>query len=138
PREWPLRPEAEVWQAGWWGRLDQILVGDRVWVWFQTDRANQLGAVSLVADELSQQDLYTPLSVAAVNATGRDQGTLALKSVMGSKPTIRIVTLAKAEVYRGNVKAPRDSLEVGETIYVQTTGEDARLILDPAAFAKRR
>src|SRR5262249_46652712 len=58
PKEWPLRPGAEVWHAGWWGRLDQFTAGDRVWVWFETDRDKHPLAVSLLADELSEQDLY--------------------------------------------------------------------------------
>jgi hypothetical protein len=27
PKEWPVRPGAEVWHAGWWGRLDQFTLG---------------------------------------------------------------------------------------------------------------
>src|SRR5262249_27750416 len=51
PRVWGLRPGAEVWHTGWWGRLDQFAVGDRVWVWFETDGGKQPLAVSLLADE---------------------------------------------------------------------------------------
>jgi hypothetical protein len=61
-----------------------------------------------------------------------------LKSVQQGKATERTVKLAKAEVYRGNLRAARDSLTVNEKVYVQTAGEDARLILDPAAFERRR
>jgi hypothetical protein len=136
--EWPLRPDAEVWHAGWWGRSDQFTVGDRVWVWFEMDRAKKPVAVSFLADELSEQDLYAPVRVKAVNMPGQDQGTLTLETVREKKPTERIVKLAKAEVYRGDIKATHDSLKVGETVHVQTTGDDARLILDPAAFEKRR
>src|SRR5690349_4776069 len=38
---WPLTPDAEVKLCGWWARLDQFTPGDRVWVWFQTDRKKQ-------------------------------------------------------------------------------------------------
>src|SRR6516162_6733130 len=31
PREWPLDPDAELKLNGWWGRLDQFPIGDRVW-----------------------------------------------------------------------------------------------------------
>jgi hypothetical protein len=134
PKAWPLGPGAEVWHAGWWGRLDQFTVGDRVWVWFETDRARQPQAVSLLADELSEQDLYGPVKVKALNASG----TVTLETVRGGKPTARTVKLANAEVFRGDVKAGHDSLKVGEPVHVQTTGADARLILDPAAFEKRR
>jgi hypothetical protein len=133
PREWPVNPSAEVWSAGWWGRLDQFPVGDRVWVWFETDRARQPLAVSLLADELSEQDFYAPVKVKAV-----DGGALTLETVRHGKPAVRTVQLAKAEFYRGDARASLDGLKVGEAIHVQTTGEDARLILDSAAFEKRR
>src|SRR5579883_547124 len=35
-KEWTVAADAEVKVAGWWGRLDQLTRGDRVWVWFQT------------------------------------------------------------------------------------------------------
>jgi hypothetical protein len=137
-KEWPLRPDAEVWRAGWWGRLNELTVGERVWVWFDTDRDKQPVAVSLIADELSEQDLYGPVKVKAVDVPDRGQVTVTLETVRGGKPAVRKVKAANAELYRGDAKAAHDSLQVGETVHVQTTGEDARLILDLAAFGKRR
>ena len=32
-KAWPLAEDAEVKVAGWWGRLDQLTPGERVWVW---------------------------------------------------------------------------------------------------------
>src|SRR5262249_49028703 len=40
-KTWDLMPDAEVKVAGWWGRLEQFKSGDRVWIWFQTDRQRQ-------------------------------------------------------------------------------------------------
>src|SRR5258707_10408021 len=37
PKVWPVVPDAEIKIAGWWGRLDQFTLGDRVWLWFKTD-----------------------------------------------------------------------------------------------------
>jgi hypothetical protein len=138
PKEWPLRPGAEIWHAGWWGRLDQFTVGDRVWVWFETDSTKQPLAVSLLADELSEQDLYAPVKVKAVHAAGPDRGTVTLETLRGGQPTERTVAMTGAEVYRGGAKASPESLKVGEPAHVQTTGAAARLILDPAAFEERR
>src|SRR5262249_10958056 len=108
PRQWPLRPDAEVWHAGWWGRPDQFTVGDRVWVWFDTDRAKQPVAVSLLADELSEKDLYAPVKVKAVDLPGSGQGTVTLETLRGGKPSMRTIKLASAEIYRGDMKAPHD------------------------------
>jgi hypothetical protein len=58
PRSWPLTPDAEIKIAGWWGRLDQLHVGDRVWLWFKTDRKKQPAAVCMLADALSEQDIH--------------------------------------------------------------------------------
>src|SRR5215510_11218448 len=56
-KAWPVIPDAEIKLAGWWGRLEQFKVGERVWVWFKTDRAKQPVAVAMIADELSEQDM---------------------------------------------------------------------------------
>ncbi len=54
---WPVTPDAEIKCAGWWGRLEQLAVGDRVWVWFKNDRSKHAVAVAMLADELSEQDI---------------------------------------------------------------------------------
>ena len=41
PKVWLLVPDAEIKRAGWWARLDQLQINDRVWVWFETDRHQQ-------------------------------------------------------------------------------------------------
>src|SRR5262245_49741147 len=41
PTTWNLNLEAELKIHGWWGRLDQFKLGDRVWVWFDLDRKQQ-------------------------------------------------------------------------------------------------
>lgn len=138
PKEWTLRSGAEVLHAGWWGRLDQFSVGDRVWVWFETDRAKQPTMISLLADELSEQDLYAPAQIKAINTTSANTGTMTIESARQSKPIVRTIGLAKAEVYRGSAKAAYESLSVGEVVHTQTSGEEARLVLDAAAFEQRR
>src|SRR5262245_24813489 len=34
PKTWSLVPDAEIKIMGWWGRLNDFTIGDRVWVWF--------------------------------------------------------------------------------------------------------
>ena len=50
---WPVEPDAEVKIAGWWGRLDQLKAGDKVWVWLKLDRTANPISVAMIADELS-------------------------------------------------------------------------------------
>ncbi len=135
PKVWPLTPDAEVKVAGWWGRLGQLTLGDRVWVWFKTDRSKQPVAVSMLADEPSEQDIHGP----GVIVQARDADSLTVKP--GAKPIKgknRTVKTARAEVYRGTAKAALHTLKVGEKVYLQSNGDGARLILDPAAFETRR
>jgi hypothetical protein len=127
PREWPLASDAELKIAGWWGRLDQFSIGDRVWVWLQLDRVKQPIAVSMLADELSEQDIHG----AGVELTGREGKSIGLKG--RSK-----LETEGAETFRGKEKDKLDNLKVGEKLYVQTRGGKARLILDSAAFELRR
>src|SRR5262245_17997483 len=57
PQSWTLADDAEVKVHGWWGRLDQLTLGDRVWVWFKLDAKKKPTAVLMLADEMSQQDI---------------------------------------------------------------------------------
>jgi hypothetical protein len=76
--------------------------------------------------------------VKAISSPGQDDGTLTLETIRENKAAVRTVKLANSEVVRGDDRAPHDSLKIGEPVHVQSTGETARLILDPAAFEKRR
>ncbi len=130
-KEWTVAADAEVKVAGWWGRLDQLTRGDRVWVWFQTARHGQPTGVSMLADELSEQDMHGPGMTVEV----RTDTTLTVKPAAGPS---RTVSIQKADYYRGRGKSPRDQIRVGDKIYLQSTAAGARLILDAAALEARR
>jgi hypothetical protein len=134
-KAWPVVADAEIKVAGWWGRLDQFQAGDRVWVWFKTDRAKQPVAVSMLADELSEQDIHGD--------------GLRVESCTDSRLTVVLpwgphwkLALDGSELYRGKDRASPAGLRPGEKVYMQSTprpeGARARLILDPAAFEARR
>jgi hypothetical protein len=131
PKTWPLTADAEVKVAGWWGRLDQFQTGDRVWVWFATDRRKQPVAVSMLADEPSEQDIHGfPLVVRAA-----ETGRVTVKTLAGKA---RVLTTEGVEVVRGDRAVPPESLKAGEKLYVQSAGGRARLILDATALERRR
>jgi hypothetical protein len=121
PKVWPLASDAEVKVAGWWGRLDQFTVGDRVWVWFQTDRKKQAVAVALLADELSEQDIHGH----GLTLASKEAGSLTVKPVKGDNRTLKTTQSL-------------DDLEGGKPVYVQSAGGEARLVLSESAFADRR
>src|SRR5439155_14137070 len=131
PKVWPLVPDGEIKVAGWWGRLDQLQRGDRVWVWFKTDRQQQPVAVSMLADEPSEQDIHGP----GVTIEARAADTITLKPVVGKSRTL---STRKGGVYRGTGTSTLDSSQVGDQVYLQSAGNEARLILDRSTFEARR
>lgn len=130
-KEWAVAPDAEVKVAGWWGRLDQLARGDRVWTWFQTARSGQPVGVSMLADELSEEDMHGP----GVTVEARTDTTLTVKPVVGPS---RTVSVQAAEWYRGQAKGAPEQVRVGEKVYLQSTASGARLVLDAAALEARR
>jgi hypothetical protein len=130
PKVWNVSPDAEIKVAGFWGRLDQLPVNDRVWAWFRLDRDKQPTDVMMLADELSEQDMLGGVTVTSASAT-----EIKLQSPRGGARTLGI---AAKEVRRGKAMAALDSLKEGERLYVQTAQNQARVILDPAAFELRR
>src|SRR5439155_21003239 len=47
---WPVEPDAELLVSGWWGRLEQLQPGARVWTWLKLDRKKNPMSVVLLAD----------------------------------------------------------------------------------------
>ncbi len=123
-----LEPGAEVWCSGWWGRLDQFLVGDRVWVWYS--KSDDGKSISLLADELSEQELYGPSSVSMIDRQSDDSASVTLTMARGGKPLSRTIGLPDADSLA--------SLKVRDFLYYQTTETATRLALTSAEFEHRR
>ncbi len=117
---WPVADDAEIKVHGWWGRLDQFTLGDRVWVWFQTDRKKQAVAVAMLADEMSEQDIH-------------GQGVTLVSA------RVQSITIKGAKKERTLV-IPKDFafLPVGHSIYVQSSSDKVRRAVDADAFESLR
>jgi hypothetical protein len=135
PKVWPLVPDAELKVSGWWGRLEQFHAGDRVWVWFKTDRKQQPVALSMLADEPSEQDIHGP----GVTLAARNADSITLKPAVGQSRTLK---MRKTEIHRGKSRTTDSdalhSLQVGDKVYVQSGGDEARIVMDRAAFEIQR
>jgi hypothetical protein len=59
---WPVEPDAEIKVNGWWGRLEQLTPGQRVWAWLKLDRKKNPVSVVMLADEPSEEDMHGSLS----------------------------------------------------------------------------
>jgi hypothetical protein len=127
PKVWTLTPDAEVKRLGYWGRLDQFQINDRVWVWFRTNRAKQPVAISMLADEISEQDIHG----LGVKLESRDKDGITIKPAKGP---IRKLKVSGTEAYHGKERAAIDTFAPGTAVYVQTAYERVRLILDADAF----
>lgn len=122
PKVWPLTPDAEVKSAGWWGRLDDLHVGDRVWGWFKVDRRKQAVALFMLMDELSEQDLHgSGITIEAVT-----ENKLTLKPIKGPSRIVQTDGQSSAV------------LRPGARVYVQTATGKARLVLERAELEKQR
>jgi hypothetical protein len=116
---WPLTPDAEVKVAGWWGRLDQLKPADRVWAWFKTDRSGQPVGIFMLADELSEQDIHGP----GVTVVSQADGKLTLKPSRGANRTL---------------KGALAALPTGSKVYVQSSSDQVRTILNREEFEEAR
>jgi hypothetical protein len=118
PRAWELAADAEVKIAGWWGRPEQLTIGDRVWVWFNIDRQKKPTTVAMLADELSEQEIHGLLYQLAKAPDGR-----------------AVLTRAKSAERR--LTLPGD-VPANGSVYVQSAGDRARLVLTPDQLAAKR
>lgn len=128
---WPLAPDAEVKILGWWGRLDQLVLEDRIWVWFKMDRKKQPVAVSMLADELSEQHIHT----IRFKTDARTADSITLKDSKGKPQTHRA---GKAEVFLAGKPAKLDAVAIGKELYHQSNKDGVRVLLDAATFESRR
>jgi hypothetical protein len=134
---WPLADDAEVKVLGFWGRLDQLTAGDRVWVWFQTDRKGQPVAVALLADEPSEQDIHSyPIQVVKHSRKGDKVDGLVVRRLLAPQRTLPVS--ARTQAFRGKAKAAVESFPLGGPVYFQTASGKLRLLLDGPAFEARR
>jgi hypothetical protein len=128
PKVWPLVPDAEIKVLGWWGRLSDFTVGDRVWAWFKTDRKKQAVAISMLADEITQQDISgVPLTVTkSVEVIKGEKGPRTQAQFVQGEGKSRWLNV-------GKILPPVDS-----KWYVQSAAGTARVLLSKEELEKAR
>jgi hypothetical protein len=131
---WKVHADAEVKVHGWWGRLEDLEEGDRVWAWFDVDRDKHPRSIILLADEVSEQDIHGLRP--SFEAAGIEKRTLTLRSAAGQ---LRVLKLAEDIELKGAADgydvSPRDPakgrqpalrLRAGDKVFAQTAGESLR------------
>lgn len=119
-KTWKLADDAEIKIHGFWGRLEDLTPGDRVWAWYGIDRNKKPLQVVMLADEISQQDINgTPAIVQDC-----DGKTLKVKDDKSPSRTLRL-----------SRPVP---LPTGTRIFLQTNGETARVLLSDLELEEAR
>ena len=122
-REWPLTEDAEIKIDGWWGRLDQLALGQRVWVWLKTDRKKKPVAIAMLADDTSQQDIHGVGVTVLKNA----EGVLEVKPESGPK---RVLKTAGADAYQGGGKVTPDAFAPKSKVFIRARGDVGAILAE--------
>jgi len=120
---WDVLADAELKVHGWWGRLKQFCVGDRVWVWFAIDRHKKRKGVLMLADELSEQFIHGLPHL--LTACDKKSETATVESEISGKRQLTFKNLDKSAL-------------IGAQVFVQTVGKSARTIASQEDFANLR
>lgn len=144
PTAWDLKPDAEIKLLGFWGRLEQLRPGERVWVWFDIDRAKKPRAILMLADEISEQHIHQAPPI--LTAFDINQGTITLsdslslpKPKRGPGRTLKLssgrhlVVLEKGLGWSDDAKAVVQQLRgltPAKPVYVQSTGDTFQIAMD--------
>ncbi len=138
---WPVIADAEVKVHGWWGRLEHLQAGDRLWVWFTMTRDKQRRAVLMLADEPSQQRMHgRPPKLLQADAAQRQ---IVCQALGGPRRSLTLAGDLQIQVDGDAVQIRRGakalfSGRLGDAVYVQTSGEWARLVVGEEGFLALR
>lgn len=117
---WPLAPDAEIKVSGWWGRLDDLPLKGRVWVWLKLDRKKQPTAISMISDEISQQFINGP----GLKFEKFEEDKITFLTVQGKPRTLEA--------------AVRKDLKKGDLVFVQSAGGRVTALLNPKEFEQKQ
>src|SRR5262249_48313307 len=108
---------------GWWGRLDQFQAGERVWVWFTSDRQKRPAAVFMLCDEVTEQDIHGGGATAKSVANGS-------LSYISREQAARMVRMPICTSF--------EAAKSDDHVFVQSAGDQAALIMDSKTFDAER
>ena len=131
-KTWAIDADAEVRVRGWWGALEDLDKGDRLWFWVRLDRDGKPRAVFMLADEISEQDIHqVPYVLSSVDA-GKREVELRRK-LDGKNEEVRPLKLGAAltvsddgDLLLGSIRAKPKG-----TVFVQTSGKELLRIVTP-------
>ena len=124
PTTWSIKPDAEIKVHGWWGRLEQLQAGDRVWAWLEIGRNKRPKRVLMLSDELSEQDIHgMPYEIKSIENEGLK---LTVHSKLSGTRHLRLTSGANR------------SAKTGDKVFLQTAGNTARIVAGSAQMESMR
>jgi hypothetical protein len=152
PTAWDLKPDVEIKVLGFWGRLEHLRASERVWVWFDIDRARKPRAILMLADEISEQHIHqTPPILTALDVK---QGSITLSDSLslatakrGPGRTLKlsggrhIAESGAGLAWSDDAKVVAQrlgALTLAKPVYVQSTGDTFQIALDEPTLEKVR
>lgn len=138
PSEWSLIPDAEIKVHGWWGRIEQLSKGQRVWAWFDIDRKKKPRAILMLADEITEHDIHNRLS--SIEGVDVKRQSLTIKPFRGKQRELQLGNGIKVAIRDKvwEISQGKESIELnaGSKVYVQTQGEELTTILTKEGLEK--
>ena len=136
-RVWKLDSDAELKVRGFWGRLEEFRSGDRVWAWIRLDGKKRPIRVFLLADEISEQVLHDlPWTLESVDAKEK---TIVIQRSGDEPRTLKLGASLGVDAENGEVrvslppsedgKSARTSVRPGDSVFVQSEGDSARVVV---------
>jgi len=143
-KAWPIDPDAEIRIRGYWGGLEDLAQGERIWLWTRVDRDGKPRAVFMIADEMSEQDIHqVPYTLAAVDG---EQKTVVLRRKLDGKteqtrslkisPSMVLSKEGDQYVFRSASPDLVVKVAVEGTVFVQSAGETLLRLADAEALSK--
>jgi hypothetical protein len=133
-KTWALDAEAEIRIRGWWGGLEDLVPGERIWFWVRPDREGKLRAIFMVADEISEQDIHqVPYALSSVDVERREIEVR--RKLDGKTEEVRSLrvpdTLAPVRDGDDVVLGAAARVKPGGTVFIQASGKELLRIATP-------
>jgi hypothetical protein len=135
-KSWAIDADAEIRVHGYWGGLEDLVKGGRLWIWARVDRENKPRAVFMIADEISEQDIHqVPYTLTSADPA---QKTIVVRRKLdGKTEATRSLKLNPAwtvswegDDFLFQSAAPETAVRVRPegAVYVQTAGDEVVLL----------
>ncbi|HLF93808.1 MAG TPA: hypothetical protein VJB14_10105 [Planctomycetota bacterium] len=143
-KAWTVDPDAEIRLRGTWGAIEDLVPGERLWVWIRLDRESKPRAVFMITDEISEQDIHQVLYT-LVSADAVEKSVVVRRKLDGKKEQTRTLKVHPSAalsregddfVFRSASPETVARARPEASVYVQTANEEIVRLVDVEGLAK--